>query len=718
MYLSSVGNVLLLAFGFGFVIFWHELGHFLAAKWADVKVEQFAVGFGQALFSWRKGLGLRWGSTQTEYQAKLREQVERTLGSTLQFKEQADGATDAQLSAAGQTLGLSDTEYRLNWIPLGGYVKMLGQDDLRPGADAPDPRSYTSKPVSKRMVIVSAGVTMNVILAAIGFMVLFKVGYRVTSATVGNVLPGSPASMAYHLLPGDKHQVAPIMPGDTIERIDGRWQADDFDKIKLNTPLLIPGEAVPIVLLRADGKTRDTVWVAPQKPTPDAEFPLLGIAPAQTLAALELTPEVAKIEAQVKGLQLPEITLIRPGDTIVEVDGKPVVATQRPDRQAADRNDYFKLIAALQARGGLPLPVKVKRADGKVEAVSLPAHFEERFGADAVDFAGLQMLPRAIEVSQDSLFKGLIQPGDVVVDVADPDPSGGHQPMPNKDELFAFAHAAAAAEGRLQMTVLRGGKRVVVGPVQFDRNHINTGVAFDYADGTPVVADPTPDSAADAARVPAGAVLRTVDGHPVRTWFDVWAAMKNVPTGRPVPLTAAVDGQERPFTLRKLEPAEVAAMADDRLSSYGLDVLQPAMTDRKARSLAEAGEWGLGETRDAIVQVYLTVRAMFRGGISPKELSGPVGILAVGYKFAQQSATRLLWFLSIISANLAVMNFLPIPVVDGGLFTFLIIEKLKGSPISQRTQVIAQYAGLTLLLSIFLFATWQDVFRIGTLFHG
>ena len=73
MELLNVVNLLLLAFGFGFVIFWHELGHFLAAKWAGVRVEQFAVGFGQALVSFRKGIGFRFGSTQQEYAARTDE---------------------------------------------------------------------------------------------------------------------------------------------------------------------------------------------------------------------------------------------------------------------------------------------------------------------------------------------------------------------------------------------------------------------------------------------------------------------------------------------------------------------------------------------------------------------------------------------------------------------------------------------------------------------
>src|SRR5580698_3040024 len=97
-YLSSTGSILLLAFGFGFVIFWHELGHFLAAKWADVKVEQFAVGFGQALCSWRKGLGFRWGSTQDDYQHKLKSHIAKASAEV--SSQDLIAPTEAQLSEA------------------------------------------------------------------------------------------------------------------------------------------------------------------------------------------------------------------------------------------------------------------------------------------------------------------------------------------------------------------------------------------------------------------------------------------------------------------------------------------------------------------------------------------------------------------------------------------------------------------------------------------
>src|SRR3954447_20463683 len=172
-FLRILGWVLL-ALGFGFVIFWHELGHFIAAKWAGVKVEQFAVGFGTAAMAWRKGIGaVLGGSTTPKVEARVHQERERVrsrpeknaVGELEQREE-----TDDQIR---ERLGIGETEYRLNWLPLGGYVKMLGQDDLNPNAIANDPRAYNMKPIGKRMVIVSAGVIMNIILAAIGFSVLF-----------------------------------------------------------------------------------------------------------------------------------------------------------------------------------------------------------------------------------------------------------------------------------------------------------------------------------------------------------------------------------------------------------------------------------------------------------------------------------------------------------------------------------------------------------------
>src|SRR5688500_10898058 len=101
--LNSILSVSLLALGFGFVIFWHELGHFLAAKYVGIKVEQFAVGFGQALLAWRKGIGVRVGTTRPEYERRIRDHLAaREKDGQL---SDANNATPEQHDAAANELG-------------------------------------------------------------------------------------------------------------------------------------------------------------------------------------------------------------------------------------------------------------------------------------------------------------------------------------------------------------------------------------------------------------------------------------------------------------------------------------------------------------------------------------------------------------------------------------------------------------------------------------
>jgi membrane-associated protease RseP (regulator of RpoE activity) len=91
------------------------------------------------------------------------------------------------------------------------------------------------------------------------------------------------------------------------------------------------------------------------------------------------------------------------------------------------------------------------------------------------------------------------------------------------------------------------------------------------------------------------------------------------------------------------------------------------------------------------------------------KISGPVGIIRYGSRIANSSVLDLLWFLAILSANLAVINFLPMPIVDGGLFLFLLLEKLRGEPVSIKTQVATQIVGIALIGALFILVTYQDI---------
>ena len=122
---------------------------------------------------------------------------------------------------------------------------------------------------------------------------------------------------------------------------------------------------------------------------------------------------------------------------------------------------------------------------------------------------------------------------------------------------------------------------------------------------------------------------------------------------------------------------------------------------------------GLHKTKYFIRMVYLTMQRMiFTRSVSMEQMSGPLGIIDMGGQIARTGLVQFLFFLAMISANLAVINFLPLPIVDGGLMIFLIIEKIKGSPVSLRVQVATQMIGLFLIVGMFLFVTYQDVVRM------
>ena len=126
----------------------------------------------------------------------------------------------------------------------------------------------------------------------------------------------------------------------------------------------------------------------------------------------------------------------------------------------------------------------------------------------------------------------------------------------------------------------------------------------------------------------------------------------------------------------------------------------------------EAMKMGVDETINMIVMTYLTVDRLFRRTVGVDQLRGPIGIVDIGVKIADRGMSYLLFFLAIISVNLAVLNFLPLPIVDGGLFLYLIYEKLIGKPPSIAFQNAAAVFGLGLIGTLFVVTFYNDIMRI------
>ena len=100
------------------------------------------------------------------------------------------------------------------------------------------------------------------------------------------------------------------------------------------------------------------------------------------------------------------------------------------------------------------------------------------------------------------------------------------------------------------------------------------------------------------------------------------------------------------------------------------------------------------------------------GVVSPKALMGPVGIATFSYRIvADRPLIYYVYFLGLLSAMIAVFNFLPLPPLDGGLVVLLLVEKIKGSPLSERVQEIIAYTGWILVGTLFLYVTFNDIVR-------
>jgi len=141
-------------------------------------------------------------------------------------------------------------------------------------------------------------------------------------------------------------------------------------------------------------------------------------------------------------------------------------------------------------------------------------------------------------------------------------------------------------------------------------------------------------------------------------------------------------------------------------------IFQQDFRTQKAADIGDALNLGARRTVRFIQEVYMNLYAMIFGRVSAKTMSGPLTIANVSYRFAGEDFWQFLLFIGMISVNLAVVNFLPIPVLDGGHMVFLILEKVLGRPVPEKVFAFAMYIGLALILSLMIFVITLDIRRL------
>jgi regulator of sigma E protease len=535
----------------GVLILVHELGHFLAAKWFDVKVLRFSLGFGPKLLGWVVGA----------------------------------------------------TEYRLSLFPLGGYVRLLGEDPKEPVAEIDRDRTLYGKPLWQRYAIVVAGPAFNLLLPIAIYFFHYFGQHTLLPPTIGTVLSGLPAAEAG------------LLPGDRVETIDGRpiryWE--ELEKIVAASP----GRTLRLGIRRGDdAEERDVTPLRLERPGSLGLKEVVGwtgISPRFHL------PEVGVIDLTSPAWQAG----LRTFDYVVGVNGMPV----------AHWSEFEKAVSRV---GASPLRISYLR--------------------------------------------------------------GAHSAYP-------FAHVEIQEPGTAV---------VIPDPVLGDngRRRYETGLAsselFVYAvePGTP----------ADRIGIRRGDQLLELDGQPILHW-DLLRQRLAAEPKRSFQISWLSPGSVRhqaSFTQDVRSQLDAYRQEEQRLvfgasNRFAWKTDQPVPVRR--RFLYALGH-SLGRTGQIVLAMSQGFVQIIRGQIPSSSLGGPLMIGYVAGVAAEQGLAQYLWLMALLSINLGLLNFLPIPILDGGLLMFFTIELAKGRPPSARARQIASTVGLVLVVLLMTLALKNDVVRL------
>jgi regulator of sigma E protease len=218
-----------------------------------------------------------------------------------------------------------------------------------------------------------------------------------------------------------------------------------------------------------------------------------------------------------------------------------------------------------------------------------------------------------------------------------------------------------------------------------------------------------------------GTRIEAVDGRPVSNFAELREALCDATRGAAeagepaaVAMTLRVPGEESARELRW----SLDAGSLDRLhrlewsGDAGLALFPYELVTLRADDPVEAIGMGLVETKRMVVTTYITFARLFQGTVKIEHLKGPVGIAQLGSRVAERGLIWLLFFMGLISINLAVINFLPLPIVDGGHFVFLLYEQVRGRPVPATIRNAVTLAGLVLIVLLFLLITYRDVMNL------
>ncbi|MGD9126739.1 MAG: site-2 protease family protein [Planctomycetia bacterium] len=698
-------NALQVAIGLGLVIFVHELGHFVVAKLCGVRCDKFYIGFD--IGGWKF---CKFKAGETEYGIGI-----LPLGGYVKMLGQEDNPgrlkEEIQRAKAGQAP--LDT-------PEGEEVKPLSEKEIKELEDALyDPRSYLAQSVPKRMAIISAGVIMNLIFAFVVACIAYGIGVEKPVCGVGS------------LHPGDSAWQAGLKPGDMIVKINDQpvKQFRDLQEKVALSDAETKKNGIPFVVKRPGVKEPMSFVILPNL---DRQAPTIGVTSPSGTSVIEpregfsfIQPLSAASKAE------PEL---KPGDTFVEINGRKI-------KNNADLHE------ALALEREKPLEVTLERIDPKWDPKKAkkgekPKTITLKTQIPVQPLVGvglvMKMAPITAIRSGSPAEQAGLKPGDLIKAI---DGKDAGDPMTLETRL---RHRTGET---ITLTVERKDKSLEI-PVTVGPDDTWSGLSLSFNNSMLAVpelgiairvprevAGVLPDSPAAKAGIKPGQKIKLVTMIPPKkeevakyftkkeikkleleekeldfetdkekkkiSWPDVFNLMQS-----------AIPGMKFEFTFTKGKPVTLVPVPlEGRFNPNRGIVFKPTLIHYQAETFGQSLEYGADETLRQTTLIFRFLDRLFSGDISPTNLAGPGTIVAVASDRAEAGFSEFLLFLTLLSANLAVVNFLPIPVLDGGHMVFLTYELIFRKPANETVQIVLSYIGLLFILGLMLWVIGLDIMR-------
>jgi regulator of sigma E protease len=607
----------------GVVVFVHELGHYVAGRLVDIDVEEFSLGFGPKAFGFRRGL----------------------------------------------------TEFKVCWLPLGGYVRFYGSEI---GNDPPPERRHRAlltAPVYKRATISIAGPLANFVLS-FAVMVGLSAWGMPQAAPVVAVVPGMPAERSG------------LRDGDRIVAIEGEGVETWVDLNRIVTAAA--GRSLVFSVEHASEGAREVTV------TPSEEETQSGFGETVKAGRIGVTQFFASPRLAVReGSPLWELGF-RSGDEVLSIDGKSVKFGWQV-RDAFERALGGALESSPLEAPSRAMPVVVKRAGPPT-------------GAEPPAWEAVSALVKAAEARSAASKETPPAVHEVTLDLAQPEALARAHSEPNAP-LLSFTELTLGAFEALPKGDSRQGAQDAWKACGFASG--DTLLSLGDAQGSPPLASPvqlgswlervsretaaSTSGAGDASRAGADARMQRAVSYRAFAWNGALRQGTCTFDLRMAKDTFGRDQWTLDFPLRFL--------------SRGVPV-DPVIV--RSAGVADALADGARAVLEQAGTIFTGLRKLVTGSLPMSNLGGPIAIARVAGDAAQGGALLFILTISWMSINIGMFNLLPLPALDGGSLLLQGVEAAYGKPLPVHVQATVQKVGVLIILVLFVLVFYNDILRLFT----